>query len=314
MDPRLPVVIIKSNLCGPFIESYTSSNASKTGTYTKIQFRVEESINEKTLVICSIRSLLLNSSDRPIITVIPVETRDDIGALYASVSLTVNLCEVFDKPESNGWNAARHKIAMYINWYETGVRPGINVYTGPMYAGKSTALIKYNKTNGYPIVQTKLRQHYDWVSQTHGGEKFKHMFFHNTLFPADMALTTDCDLTTSAQWDMYAEILKRGGLCIDEFQFLELRDEDYVVLDNLARNGINIQIAILSGNFLRTPWSAFGRILAIADTVEHLKANCYRCGAPAPFSKKLSSNPTLIEMEKALYVPSCRVCHEFLDN
>lgn len=314
MSLRLPIIIIRRDLCDVFISSYHAHQRSEPLNVDEIAFKIETSITKTTIVESAVRNIIFNSSRQPIISLIPVDNRKSIKGLYVTKFSGIGIYEIIDKPDSTEWIAVIETLDKFIKAYQQHERPGINVYTGPMYAGKSSALLKRNLECGYPVVQNVGRKAFDWSTRTHGGQEFTKTFFFDSIFPAELELTDTYNVIDLPQWKMYSEIVLSGGFCIDEMQFFNITDGDYTILDNMARHGIDIQIAILSGDFLREPWDGFGRIISMADNITHLKAKCYRCGLPAPFSKKVSGKRERIELDKDLYVPSCRVCYELFDN
>ena len=89
-------------------------------------------------------------------------------------------------------------------------------------------------------------------------------------------------------------------IAIDEAQFFES-------LDGIESLAPNVVVAGLSGDYMRRP---FGKILDLipkADKVTFLKANC-KCGAPASFTKKLSTGSHLVNIN-ADYIPVCGTCY-----
>lgn len=193
-----------------------------------------------------------------------------------------------------------------------------------MFAGKSTAMYKYNSIYKFPMVQPKSREQFEWTNKTHGGKQFINYFYYSSLLPnisktnenlinkfkesKNSKSTSPIFLPQSEQWPLYVKIVLSGGLCIDEFQFMDLNSDELKILDFMAAHGIDIQIAILSGTFERKPWNAFGSILSLADNIYHLTSKCYFCGREAPFSMKISGGNKIIDLDKNLYVPLCRTC------
>jgi len=84
-----------------------------------------------------------------------------------------------------------------------------------------------------------------------------------------------------------------------------------------------VVVAGLSGDFRRRPFGRVAELLPLADRVSALRASCFSCGEPAPFSLRLSlggggglkqqqlqrQEQVLVGGEEA-YRPACRPCYK----
>lgn len=86
---------------------------------------------------------------------------------------------------------------------------------------------------------------------------------------------------------------------IDEAQFFES-------LEGVESLAPNVVVAGLSGDYRRKPFGKILELIPKADKVTFLTALC-DCGASAPFTKRVSSEKTLISVESR-YKPKCGSC------
>lgn len=95
---------------------------------------------------------------------------------------------------------------------------------------------------------------------------------------------------------------------IDEAQFFD--EELPEVATYLSRHGKRVIVAGLDMDFQGRPFGCMASMLAIADYITKLHAVCVRCGDPAQFSYRLSSDENRVLLgEKDSYEPRCRHCY-----
>lgn len=166
----------------------------------------------------------------------------------------------------------------------------LTVITGPMFAGKSTELLKrilplYNdhwSRKNLLVLKPNIDNRYSESE----------IVSHDGLRAPATNITEDINL--SDYYDIF----------IDEVQFLE---EPYFKNDiiNMIRvalyTGRHVTASALNTDWSGQPFKITGALLAMADEIIHLKANCTICGQPA--SKTLKKvvdldvdDPTLIEL------------------
>ena len=151
----------------------------------------------------------------------------------------------------------------------------LELILGPMYSGKTTALLSRRSGNTL-IVNHEFVTRVDGVG-THDGVE---------------AHAIKCKvLPRLSGYDMYL---------IDEAQFFES-------LDGVETLAPHVVVAGLSGDFMRRPFGKLLELIPKADKVTFLKAKC-KCGAPASFTKRLSSVKDLVNVD-ADYIPVCGTCY-----
>lgn len=150
----------------------------------------------------------------------------------------------------------------------------LELILGPMFSGKTTTLL--TRAKGKTVVINHVFDTRAKGVRTHDGIE------SDALKCNVLPFSVDADT-----------------VLIDEAQFFES-------LDGVELLAPNVVVAGLSGDYRREP---FGRILELipkADKVTFLTAKC-TCGAPAPFTKRLSSENHLISIHSN-YVPKCGNC------
>jgi thymidine kinase len=103
-------------------------------------------------------------------------------------------------------------------------------------------------------------------------------------------------------------------VAIDEAQFL---DRDIVtVVSVLAQRGVRVILAGTDTDFRGEPFGAMGDLMAVAETVDKLRAICMVCGGEACRNQRLVDgrparwdSPTIMVGGRESYEARCRHCH-----
>lgn len=173
----------------------------------------------------------------------------------------------------------------------------IHVIVGPMFAGKTTTLLKRMKSessNGRNIAiiksNTDTRYGLDSIV-THDGEKLP------CLQLADLS---------SFREKLGAEAYEKLEVIgIDEAQFF---DDLYDFCSKAAdHDGKTVIVAGLDGDYLRRSFGQVLDIIPIADSVTKLSARCEVCGQPGVFTlRKTDETKTKLIAGAEVYMPVCR--------
>lgn len=150
----------------------------------------------------------------------------------------------------------------------------LEVILGPMFSGKTTTLL--TRAMGKTVIINHVLDTRCMGVKTHDGVEA------SALKCNVLPMKVDADT-----------------LLVDEAQFFDS-------LDGVETLAPNVVVAGLSGDYKREP---FGRILGLipkADKVTILTAVC-TCGAPAPFTKRVSDEKNLISVQST-YIPKCGTC------
>lgn len=180
----------------------------------------------------------------------------------------------------------------------------IEVIAGPMFAGKSEALIRklhhmeFAEVN-YLIFKPKI--------DTRTSEFIKSR--NGNLKPA---------LCIDNPEEILVELMNSNKIynviAIDECQFFDMTLVD--VCDLLASKGYIVLVAGLDCNFRGEPFGPIPNLLTKAEKIDKMTAICSECGAEATRSQRLINGcPASYDEAEVLigntesYSPRCRHCH-----
>ena len=170
----------------------------------------------------------------------------------------------------------------------------LQVITGCMFAGKTTALINNLKllNENYLLVKPKvdIRDNKEQIV-THGGIT-EQAFSVNTLS------------------DIFNELSDIKVVGIDEAQFFPesiIKDLQY-----LNSKSIKIIVAGLEKDYLNKPFGSMMEIISLADSIIRLKAKCHRCGKDAIYShrRNTDSKEQFLIGNKNFYEALCEKCFQ----
>lgn len=150
----------------------------------------------------------------------------------------------------------------------------LTVYTGPMYAGKSTALLDAISGSAAAVaVKPALDDRYDEERiVSHDGEQHP-------------ALVVGTDAKRISQLQDRIDVESVSTVAIDEAQFF---DEALVTAArSLLEGGVDVHVAGLDRDFRGEPFGPLPNLIALADDVHYLTARCDACGADATRTQRL---------------------------
>jgi len=171
----------------------------------------------------------------------------------------------------------------------------LELVIGPMFAGKSTEIIKRVRllkiiNKKYLIVKPKIDNRYiDEKITSHNLE------------------TIDCRIINNLNEIKDSEINEIDTLIIDEGQFFcDLFENVIRWIDNFL---INIIVAGLDGDFQRKPFGQILNLIPLSNKCIKLNSVCNICkdGTEAPFSHRhIKSDETILIGGSESYIPVCR--------
>ena len=153
----------------------------------------------------------------------------------------------------------------------------LELILGPMYAGKTTELLK-RRSGKTLIINHSL--------DTRTGDSVK---THDGVESAALKCSV---LPDAAGYDT---------VLIDEGQF-------FASLKGVESLAPNVVVAGLSGDFMRRPFGQILNLIPKASKVTFLNAECSGCGDCAQFTKRLSPGIGVYSVD-ASYVPTCNECY-----
>jgi thymidine kinase len=183
------------------------------------------------------------------------------------------------------------------------VQPAIDLIIGPMYASKSTELIR--RLTIYHEMDMKVL--YVNSSKDDRNPQLNFSTHNKTIgnIPYD---STKSDILTNL------DISKYEVIGIDEAQlFSDLKTCVVKWVDNLNKIVI---VCGLNGDFRREPFGQIIDLIPMCDSITKLEPFCLPCKrdkgviCPAHFTKRISDDQTTILIGgKDLYIPTCRKCY-----
>lgn len=178
-------------------------------------------------------------------------------------------------------------------------RGHLTVHTGPMFSGKTTALLthaaRYDTVAAFiPAVDDRYEE---GAITSHAGSRLE-----ATVLPPENpeAILNAVEAETA--------------VVVDEAQFFA--DTLVAVLEELRRDGRAVLAAGLTRDFRAEPFPPMPRILARADIINHHTAQCDTCGRPASRTQRLVDGdpaprtaPTVDVAGKERYEARCTTHH-----
>jgi len=180
----------------------------------------------------------------------------------------------------------------------------ITVYTGPMFSGKTQALMarlqsKKRAHKNVLVVKPSLDNRYDSVDEIVVKQKTEQKFEKHASMAA-YAIKDAAELTALVQQ------IRPDVIGVDEAQFFG--DEFTGALAAIAKE-VDVYVAGLDLDAWARPFGPMPQLLAIADRVEKFTANCFQCGQDARFTQKIGGSAGRIEVgADDLYEARCADC------
>ncbi|MFW6028755.1 MAG: thymidine kinase [Halanaerobiales bacterium] len=193
----------------------------------------------------------------------------------------------------------------------------IELIIGPMFAGKTTELIRRLTRAQYagqkiivfkPVIDDRYSESH---VVSHNGEKIYSIVTND--FNDIMNISKDYDVIAIDEIQFFPS----HGPVVENEQELILGINE--LLNKLADKGKEIIVTGLDMDFKCEPFTNTMLIAGIAEKIDKLTAICINCGAPATRSQRLvngkpaySTDPSIIIGGKESYEARCRKCHKIL--
>ena len=179
--------------------------------------------------------------------------------------------------------------------YKGFLRGSLEVIAGPMFAGKTSALLKRARTLDGEVVLIKPS-----FDTRYGICEIK---THDGICANAFNLTNTDEILGSAEIDAADYVL------FDEIQFFKAPNFDGDIIEcieTLRDRHVNVVCCGLDLNWKAQPFDIVANLRKIADRYVPLFARCAVCNAPAPYSHKRQANEMDIELgAEDLYEPRC---------
>jgi len=193
----------------------------------------------------------------------------------------------------------------------------ITVYTGPMFSGKTQALMarlqsKQRAHKNVLVVKPALDNRYDSVDEIVVKQKTAQRFEKHASMAA-------YPIKNAAQLGALINEIDPDIIGVDEAQFFD--DDFTMALDTIAHRAgclvgettihrnLEVYVAGLDLDAWARPFGPRPQLLAVADLVEKFMANCFQCGQDARFTQKIGGSAGRIEVgADDLYEARCGLC------
>lgn len=169
----------------------------------------------------------------------------------------------------------------------------IKVFTGPMFSGKSTALIEtytsiWNKSTCVCFKPSKDNRDYSKLYSRNIKQRV------DAIVIKDLSeITNHIDCTTRT-------------IFIDEIQFLTGNVK--VLVDLSINKDIDVYVAGLNMTSEQVPFGLMPHVMAVADEIQLCKATCYDCNRPAQYTYCLLPKQDEVMVGNNEYIPLCKSC------
>lgn len=171
----------------------------------------------------------------------------------------------------------------------------IEMILGPMFAGKSTELMRRMRRHKLANLQCIIIK---YEKDLRHGEGLDKLATHDNHRVA----AVPC----SRLYDLFKEASNMDVIGIDEAQFYP----DLVAFcEELAEMGKIIILSALDGDFRREPFGAVTSLVPKAESIIKLTAVCKLCHREASFTRRTTADVALEAIGgEEMYMPTCRKC------
>lgn len=171
----------------------------------------------------------------------------------------------------------------------------IHLIMGPMFAGKSTELLRkirrYNiKRKSTIVVAYELDDRYTSENKV---------------------ITHDHNEYPAVKTERIRDVLER----LDEYEVIGIDEGQFYpdlveYSEYLANKGKIVIISALNGNFKREPFEVISKLIPKCETIENITAICYNCNDEANYSlRTLKDEREVVIGGDDIYKPACRACY-----
>jgi len=175
----------------------------------------------------------------------------------------------------------------------------LNLIIGPMFAGKSTELIRIS--NNYKAINKVVLPINHLINKRYGSRQ---IITHNNNI-LDNCVIVDKLIDVEQKYE--GAFKKADVILIEELQFF--KDAHEIVIKWVEEDNKTVIAAGLDGDANRNPFGDVLKLIPYANTVKKMSALCKRCsdGTPAHFSKKIKKNNKQVEIGTSdIYEAVCR--------
>jgi len=197
----------------------------------------------------------------------------------------------------------------------------ITVYTGPMFSGKTQALMarlqsKERAHRKVLVVKPELDDRFHALSEIASKQRTAQKFEKHAsmaAYPIKSALDLgpliqqlDPDVVGVDEAQFFDEAI---GRVLDVIAHQSAHHDDGLIGDVRITRSLEVYVAGLDLDAWARPFGPMPNILAFADRVEKFTANCFQCGQDARLTQKIGGSGGRIEVgADDLYEARCVDC------
>ena len=173
----------------------------------------------------------------------------------------------------------------------------INLITGCMFSGKTSALIKIAKNCKKDNLKVVI---INYIYDTR--------YSNSDKITTHDGISMDCKTCGKDLIDILikSSVLTADVICINEGQFFD----NLVEFCNIyASLGKEIYVCGLDGDFQRNLFGDLLKLVPLCDNIVKLRSNCDKCNNEASFSHRLTNESKQVVIGNNNYVPLCRTCY-----
>ena len=182
-------------------------------------------------------------------------------------------------------------------WWSISVpRGSLEVFSGPMYAGKTTLLLQR-------VLWLDHQQKKILVIKPSKDNRYNEdtIVTHNQLSYPCISFTEFSEIEDNYNIMPY----NYNTVCLDEVQFMDSKDALSSV-EMWLRNGVNVVAAGLDQDSRGVPFETTSQLLGLADKSEKIKAICTVCGKEATKTYRVKASGDRIQVgSMGMYEPRC---------
>lgn len=181
----------------------------------------------------------------------------------------------------------------------------LHLVMGPMYAGKSSHLIKKYKE----LAENEKSREEGVLVVTHSIENRYSVDKLSSHDREEIGCSKFSDVQTIIDsCNSESELANIRHILIDESQFFP---DLMKVLTLVEENKKMVYVFGLDGDFKRNKFGSITDLIPICDTVQKLRGQCSECERPSLFSWRISNDKItqIVVGSEDKYVPLCRSCY-----
>ena len=176
------------------------------------------------------------------------------------------------------------------------MRGTLDVYAGPMYAGKTSSLLKR-------VLWLDHQQHKVLVLKPAKDNRYaeEQIVTHNQLSYPCISFTDFGEIADRFNIKPY----NYHTVFLDEIQFMNSK-EALATVEMWLRDGVNVIACGLDQDSRGIPFETTSMLMGLADCVEKIRANCTVCGRDATKTYRVKAQGDRIQVGSiGMYEPRC---------